>query len=267
MTMLRNILVRFVPLDIRPLVAEYNSPYIGKFRHPVSFSLLWMLFFWNSPGSAQENPELDLLIRVSSNSKSHELICLDNFSGDTPYHYHRNTSHLQMITYVPVRPDGVVYEKESSAFNGIYPDNLNSLEIQTFIENPNREIISIRPSTPKFFWKGIPVKLSIWVYSNNYSGNLNAIFRNHKNRRIKVELGSLRFEGWSRLEKSFPHLTESRGPVSPFLRKIDFEALEINFQKNQKSGPIVIRFHRSGILLQKYPEYPGDEIMDDWRFK
>lgn len=259
-TILKKILDLLLPLDMIPLQTCL------QFRHSKFVSLLTILFFWTGLG-AERTTELDTFVRIARESKNHELLCQETFHGDTPYRFFRSVSHIQAISFPDTIPDREEYQKESQELSMVYPPGLKSMEIHTSLDNPVREKIVLQPQVPKSFRHGIPVKLSVWVYSNYYAGNLYLRFKTPKNGDVKVDMGSLLYSGWRRLEAKFPYTHSPVGPKSPGLLTFHFKSIELQFQKTQAPGPVVLRFHRLGVLLEKHSEYPGSEIYDDWRFK
>lgn len=256
------------PLSVgrRKVELRAHSPLpFSILRHTKLVSLLSFLFFWTGSG-AENSDSLETLIKLIKSSKNHELICPEPFGGQTPYVFFRNVSHIQSATYPDISPDSEDYKKESEELP-IFPPTQKSLEIHTSLENPAREKIILHPVVPKFFRQGIPVRISVWVYSNRYEGSLSLVFKHPGRGESRVEIGSLLFSGWKRFEKSFPYHSNPGGPRSPESLTHHFSSIEIQFKKTQPPGPVVIRLHRMGIVLEKYAEYPGSEIMDDWRFK
>jgi hypothetical protein len=130
-------------------------------------------------------------------------------------------------------PSSVIYQKEADELPEIYKKDGKSLLIETYMNNPSREKITIEPHYAKFVEGGYPFRVSLWVHSDYYKGNLYVIFKNSVFGTIKVNMGSLDFSGWKRMEKEFPFLEKKIRDKSPQKEKFNFSSISIEFNKYQ----------------------------------
>jgi len=210
---------------------------------------------------------VDKFISTAKETKKFDLVCLDNFDGETIYKYFRNVSHLQNLSFPEKIPSSAIYEKEADELPEIYKKDGKSLLIETYMNNPSREKITIEPHYAKFVEGGYPFRVSLWVHSDYYKGNLYVIFKNSVFGTIKVNMGSLDFSGWKRMEKEFPFLEKKIRDKSPQKEKFNFSSISIEFNKYQSPAHVIIYLDRLSVLLEKFTDYPGSEIKDSWGLK
>jgi hypothetical protein len=192
---------------------------------------------------------------------------LETFDGNTPWEFYRSTSYLQDLYNTEDIPKSTNFEFEKNEFlQEFSKDEGKSLFLQSSIEVIEREKISISPKTTLELPFGIPKRLGIWVKSNAYKGNLFILFNKPNNKTERIKIGSLNYIGWKRHEIALPF----KPPKGlNYIRKNKYEVtgLQIEFQKSQKKGVIVLQFDRLSILIDKIPrDYPGNEIEDGWGF-
>jgi len=236
-------------------------------RHLGIDSLVLLLFFSVSILAQDDFTMVDKYIITAKESKKFELVSLDNFDGETIYKYFRNVSHIQNLSFHEKTPSSAIYEKESNELPEIYKKDGKSLLIETYINNPSREKISIEPNHEKFLEGGYPFRVSIWVHSDYYKGNLSVLFKNEIFGSKRVNMGSLDFSGWKRMEREFPFLEKKIRDKSPRKEKFYFTSINIEFSKNQAPAHVIIYLDRLSVLLEKFTDYPGSEIKDSWGLK
>ncbi len=236
-------------------------------RHLEFNSLLLLLFFSISIFGQDDLSQVDKFISTAKETKKFDLVCLDNFDGETIYKYFRNVSHLQNLSFPEKIPSSPIFEKETVELPEIYTKDGKSLLIETYINNPAREKISIEPQFSKYVEGGYPFRVSLWVHSDYYRGNLTIQFKNSVFGVQKVNMGSLDFSGWKRMEKEFPFLEKKIRDKTPQKEKFYFSSINIEFNKNQAPAQIIIYLDRLSVLLEKFTEYPGSEVKDSWGLK
>jgi hypothetical protein len=238
-----------------------------KNRHSGCHSLVLLLFFSLSLLGEDESIQAERFLTIAKDSKNFELVGLENFDGETIYKYFRNVSHLQNLSFPEKTPSSPIYEKETKELGQIYKNDGKSLLIDTYIGNPSRDKIRIEPHYSKFFGGGYPFRISLWVHSNYYKGNLSIIFKNQVFGTMKVDMGSLDFSGWKRLEQKFPFLEKKMRESSPKKEMFYLSAISIEFSKTQAPTHLILYLDRLGVLIEKFSEYPGREVEDSWGLK
>ncbi len=232
-----------------------------------SLSILFFVIFFLI--SSLFSNEVQTLIDFLKNNKTHFLVLFEPFDGKTPYGLKSSDSFLRDLQFVEKSPEEPSFELERDSLREIFLQKENlSLQVYSYLEIPEREKIRIVPKQKKFFPFGLPVRIFIWVYSQNYKGNLKLILNHPRHGRKIVMIGELNFYGWKRLEAKIPIFgTVSRLNLT---RKEFFELEEIflDFQKSQKSGTILVYLDRLLVLMEnKELPYPGIEIEDGWKLK
>ena len=218
--------------------------------------------------SEDESSGFEKFSKYAKGSEKIEFIGFESFSGDTIFQFKRNISHIQTLSFVPVLPDSEVYQLESREFTDQFPKEKNlSLMVQTYLNNPFEERIILEPREPRFFYNGIPIRISLWIQSNYYKGKIILVFNNPLYGDIKLDLGSLDFGGWKRFEKNTNISSYKFKQKSHFKERFTFKGLYLEFTKKQVPTQLLLYFHRLGILIEKHPTYPGSEVQDDWRIK
>lgn len=208
------------------------------------------------------------LFEFLRNNSTHFLYPLESFNGETPYILTKSDSYLQDLYRIQKTPENEEYQDEKEKLKNFFKELPEfSMEIYSHIEIPEREKIRIIPKVPKKLPFGIPVRLFLWVYSENYLGKISLVLNHPTLGRKKLELGDLNFFGWSRLEREIPI---GKVPRLNILRKDFFELEEIvlEFSKKQKKGAVHLFLHSLSVLMEKpSPSYPGIEIEDGWKIK
>lgn len=225
-------------------------------------------FFLISLIFSQDTSRHSDLLRFLENNQTHRLYLLEKFDGETPYLLKKSDSHLQELIRIPKIPSADEFLEEREEFKKIFGDYENfSMEVHTYIEIPDKEKIRIVPKVQKYLPYGIPVRLFLWVYSENYLGKISVNLSHPIYGKRKIELGELGFFGWKKMEARVPIF---KAPRLNVLRKHFFELEEIviEFSKKQPKTVVHLYLNHLLVLLEKpTPVYPGVEIEDGWNLK
>lgn len=82
---------------------------------------------------------------------------------------------------------------------------------------------------------------------------------------IPVKLGSLKFEGWKRLEATIVVPPQNRWKHERKATPFEIKGFVITCEAFQKKGAFFIYLDQMAILLDRsFATYPGSEIIDNW---
>lgn len=204
-----------------------------------------------------------------SDSKEYQLFPMELFDGDMPWRIDRNTSYLQSLKFINKTSDSEAYKTESGLYyneksRGLTKNPLRALQVHSNIEIPGRDRVYIKPQVPRSLPAGEPILVCIWVYSNNYDSNLKLVLQETGKREFAIDLGSLRFKGWKRIEKQIPKNPKPERLNLFKFSRYELSGLLIETSRHQNKESISVYFDQMGILMEKPASYPGSEIPDGW---
>ncbi|MBK8394534.1 MAG: hypothetical protein IPL26_04710 [Leptospiraceae bacterium] len=192
------------------------------------------------------------------------LHSVETFDGETPWAVYRSTSFLESTRFISKIPVSDAFQLESSLYYSEENTKQKSLQIFSNIEIPGRDKIFVKPKFSKPIPAGTPVRAFFWVYSNNYDINLKLIFSQKKSQDISVNFGTLKFNGWRRMdEKITIYNPQDRLNLAKF-SKFELKGILLESSASQTKGSFFIFVDQMGVLVEKSEIYPGSEIPDGW---
>lgn len=238
-------------------------------RKYISAKLLFIVYLcfiqiplYSNPKSLEAVKKVEKILKSDEYS---ELFIIDDFEGTTLWKIHRATNFLNRTEFIAKTPSSDTFQYETKVYQTIYPiTTMKSLMLHSYFEIPKLEKVFIKPTNPISFPRGIPIRIFLWVYSNNYNMDLYlTITQNLKE--IPIELGNLKFQGWKRIEAQIPLSKNNR--ILHDRKNIPFivKGFTIKGGSFQKKGSFFIYLDQMAVLLDKSTSiYPGSEILDDW---
>jgi len=226
----------------------------------------YLFFFCSLWGFDLEDQEkIKQIQEVIEKGSRYELQAIELFDGETPWGISRGTSFLESIRFTLKYPDIYTYKLESELYyKSDFIGKRQSMQIHSSIEIPGRDKWFLKPEFKKSLNTGSPVRVFFWVYSNNYDISLKVIFSQTKSKDIVVNFGTLKFNGWRRLDA---RITIHKLPDKLNLSKLgQFELKGVLLESNslQQKGNFYIFLDQMGVLIEKPETYPGSEVPDGW---
>lgn len=232
---------------------------------------LGSLFFFSSwfanPLDEKELKNTNQLFQVLKESKSYRLFLLDDFEQHKIWHTCKSSSYINSLKFIhkiPNKPSFQIETKEMPVYFSI--DKEFSLQIHSSFDLPGRDSIMLCPNSPiELLGVGLPVKIFLWVYSQNYHIQLNLVLSNG----LKDEIffvSDLRFHGWRRLEVSLGLNEQHRNAVLKRKhRGLLLKGIVLKSMQAQKKGEFTLYLDRMYYLMdQGKAQYSGSEIIDLW---
>ena len=222
-------------------LVRFNIEIMNRCKLYIFSFLFFFVSLWAFDLEDQE--KIKQIQEVIEKGSRYELQAIELFDGDTPWGISRGTD---------------LYYK--SDFTG----KRQSMQIHSNIEIPGRDKWFLKPEFKKSLNAGSPVRVFFWVYSNNYDITLKVIFSQKKSQDIVVNFGTLKFNGWRRLDAS---ITINKLPDRLNLSKLgQFELKGVLLESNsvQQKGSFYIFLDQMGVLIEKPEIYPGSEVPDGW---
>jgi hypothetical protein len=192
---------------------------------------------------------------------------ISSFEGDSPWEIYRGVSFLNHWEFTGKLPENLAFETEKEMLLSQFP-NTNfqySYMIHSFVENPGIDKLEIRPKENLFIDGGIPIRLFLWVYSENFDFTANLIFEQEKSGDVVLPIGSLKFQGWRRMEVPLSFPPKNLRLLRSLQIPIRLKGIRFISSPFQKKGPYFFYLDNLYILLDRSGSaYPGSEVKDNW---
>lgn len=209
------------------------------------------------------------IIRKSIEQNLYTLSFIDSFSAKIQWRIYRSVSNLNRTELVPLTPNKIAFKEESimiEKFN--YDDDSKSFMIQSFLDNPGKQHLEIRPENPIKINDGLPIKIVLWVYANHYDIRLKIIFTQKHSKDFHIDFGTLDFDGWKRIEKEIVLPQKNIKLLESLQHPLYLKSIGLFSGPLQKKGEFFIYLDRMYILaLHPANNYPGADIKDNWEKK
>ena len=244
-------------------LVRFNIEIMNRCKLYIFSFLFFFVSLWAFDLEDQE--KIKQIQEVIEKGSRYELQAIELFDGDTPWGISRGTSFLESIRFTVKYPNTTPYKLESDLYyKSDFTGKRQSMQIHSNIEIPGRDKWFLKPEFKKLLNAGSPVRVFFWVYSNNYDITLKVIFSQKKSQDIVVNFGTLKFNGWRRLDAS---ITINKLPDRLNLSKLgQFELKGVLLESNsvQQKGSFYIFLDQMGVLIEKPEIYPGSEVPDGW---
>ncbi len=234
----------------------------------ILFKIIFLLgfIFQNSIDSESEDMNRIKLIQDAvAKGDRYKIHPVELFDGEMPWRVVKGTSFLDKTSFVSKSPNTEEFALESKFYYPLKtPEKLKSLQIYSNIEIPGRDKYFISPEIETDFPVGIPSRIFLWVYSNNYDMSLKVILSKKRAKDIIVDFGSLRFNGWRRLDakvnldRKMERLNLSKKSV------YSIKGILVETSPSQSKGSFFLFIDQMGVLLETPELYPGSEVPDGW---
>ncbi|MBE7410772.1 MAG: flagellar assembly protein FlaA [Leptospiraceae bacterium] len=235
-------------------------------------NLLLNTFSLPAPARQKEkdlNGNIKILEETIKNKETYEIFLADDFEGSRPWQIYRGISFLNKTEFISKVPDLEAFLLEQKIYSKIYKNNVrNSLMIHSFLENPGKQNLDIRPQETIRLPPGVPIRFFLWVFSNDYNMSLKLIISQKKSKDLYYDIGSLKYEGWRRLETAIDIPPKNIKLHLSLQVPLEIKGLRIEPSPFQKRGVFYIYVDQMGFLLEKQKTiYPGSEVKDNWSFE
>ncbi|WCL48154.1 flagellar filament outer layer protein FlaA [Leptospira sp. GIMC2001] len=234
------------------------------------FFLITAIFFpFHSAPTKIDRDELgrvELLEKIVQSRASYQLFLIDSFERQNPWEIFRGNSFLNHTEFISKKPENEAYTKESAFFKNLFPlTNKYSFMIHSYVEQPGIDKVEIRPKSAIYFPLGIPIRLIFWVYSENVDMTAKLILEQKKSSDIYLDLGSLKFEGWRRLEVKLNIPPKNLRLIQSLQIPLQLKGIRLSSSPFQQKGPFFIYLDQMTLLLEtSVVTYPGSEVKDNW---
>jgi hypothetical protein len=206
------------------------------------------------PDPADDAGRVQILKKtLSSGSERFILIPAELFEQDRIWRVYNPSTALNIISFTEKTPSGPVFTEENDLIKSFYPsyNSRYSLMIHTSFEHPGTEQFRMIPSHEILLPETI-LRLSVWVHSESYAHRLILLFEDSRQKEIRVNLGSLDFKGWKRIEKNLPaELSTYFYHGRPNGRQSRLKAVIIESGSSEKRGDATILLDSLLILGEK----------------
>ncbi|MCE9501902.1 MAG: flagellar assembly protein FlaA [Leptospira sp.] len=240
------------------------KPYLIAFA--ILFCSQVALFAPSRPGERDELGRVQILSEIITKEHSYTLFVAEDFEGENLWKINRGISFLNRTEFISKTPESEAFKLESKLYKDITQrDSRNSLMVQSYFEIPSKETLEIRPNKNIRLPPGIPVRIFVWIFSNDYNMDLSLILSQNRSKDIYLELGEIKFEGWRRIEKKI--VLPDRNIRLNLSMQFPFEIKGIKIKPSpfQKRGSFFIYFDQMAVILEKRnTTYSGSEIKDNW---
>lgn len=199
--------------------------------------------------------------------ENYQVFNLEDFEPGRKWEIYRGDSFLNQSSYISKTPEGKAWEKEKEVLGNYFSQNRKtSFMVHSYTEIPGRDKIEIRPPEPIYLpAKGIPIRLFFWAYSDNLDMTAKLILGQEKSKDVFIDLGSLKFQGWRRIEVKIAIPPKNIRLIQSLQIPMKLKGIRFQSSPFQKKGAYFFYLDQMSVLLDTSGAfYPGSEIKDNW---
>ncbi len=125
--------------------------------------------------------KIRILEGALKNKDDYELFLGEDFEGKRPWKIYRGISFINKTEFISKTPESEAFSLEQKIYFDLFKNEArNSLMLHSYIENPGKHNLDIRPAEKIRLPPGVPIRFFIWVFSNDYNMNIKLVISQEK---------------------------------------------------------------------------------------
>ncbi len=219
-----------------------------------------------------ELDQINFMDQLLSTSENLKLQVLDDFESNNYFVFDPPTP-LYQLEVIYKHPGLSTHKEQKRAFEleqimvGGWSNTKSfnkSLSFYYNVDIPGKNHFRIQIKEPKYI-QGKPLKYSLWIYNNSYSGDKFFLIWKINNKEFLLPVITLNWIGWKRIENFFPKNFLKVPKLNKLPGYFQFIGFFIQtFPKQERGNREILIDHLLILTDHKYLDYPGADILDNF---